>query len=50
MGGVGEREGAWVYAEGGMGAVSESIARSAVAAGATIETEAVSAFLNGKQC
>lgn len=40
MGGVGEREGAWAYVEGGMGAVSEAIARAALEAGVTIKTEA----------
>ena len=45
MGGVGEREGAWGYVEGGMGNVSNAIARSALAAGATIKTEAVSVLL-----
>ena len=45
MGGVGERDGAWGYVEGGMGNVSNAIARSALAAGATIKTEAVSIIL-----
>ena len=44
MGGIGEREGAWGYVEGGMGSVSDAIARSALAAGATIKTDAVSVF------
>lgn len=34
--------GAWAYVEGGMGAVSEAIARAALEAGVTIKTEAVS--------
>ena len=42
MGGIGEREGAWGYVEGGMGNVSNAIARSALEAGATIKTDAVS--------
>ena len=42
MGGVGEREGAWAYVKGGMGAVSDAIACAALEAGATIKTEAVS--------
>lgn len=45
MGGIGEREGAWGYVEGGMGSVSNAIARSALAAGATIKTDAVSVFI-----
>ncbi|XP_063690568.1 pyridine nucleotide-disulfide oxidoreductase domain-containing protein 2-like [Bolinopsis microptera] len=40
MGGIGEREGAWGYVEGGMGNVSNAIARSALEAGATIKTDA----------
>src|SRR5882672_5040308 len=40
MGGVGGHRGLWGFVRGGMGAVSESIATSARASGATIRTEA----------
>lgn len=39
MGGVDDQPGAWAYAEGGMGAVSDSIAASAAALGVDIFTE-----------
>ena len=42
MGGIDGVPGAWAYVEGGMGAVSSAIAKSAMASGATIVTEAVS--------
>lgn len=38
FGGIDGREGAWVYVEGGMGALSSSIAKSAAALGADIFT------------
>ena len=41
MGGVEGAPGAWAYVEGGMGAVSTAIAKSAVEHGASIVTEAV---------
>jgi phytoene dehydrogenase-like protein len=40
MGDVAGRPGVWAYVEGGMGAVSDAIARSALSAGATIECNA----------
>jgi hypothetical protein len=41
MGGIDGIPGAWAYVEGGMGAVSSAIAKSAMASGATVVTEAV---------
>ena len=45
-------KGAWGYVEGGMGAVSNAIARSARTAGASVFTEKVrtSTSLVGSQC
>jgi len=40
MGSIDGREGCWAYVKGGMGALSESIARSAVSSGAEIVTGA----------
>lgn len=42
MGQVGEQAGVWAYVEGGMGAVSDAIAASAVEAGVEISTNPVS--------
>ena len=41
MGQVGEQAGVWAYVEGGMGAVSDAIAASAVEAGVEISTNAL---------
>lgn len=53
FGGIDGREGAWVYVEGGMGALSKSIATSAAALGADIFTNSeVQEIIvkNGKAC
>ncbi len=41
MGGIDGVPGAWAYVEGGMGAVSSAIAKSAIEKGVTVATEAV---------
>ena len=50
MGGVDGAAGAWAYVEGGMGNVSAAIAKSAIAKGASVVTEAVCAVSNMIAC
>lgn len=45
MGGVDGEPGAWAYPEGGMGAVSQAIAKSGAALGVDIFTGQVSVWL-----
>ena len=42
----GEREGAWAYVEGGMGGVSNAIAKCGLFMGLDIKTEAVCAHMS----